>query len=73
MRIKQISITKAMVLNLGNYETARVEVGMVGELNAGEDEIDEMQALSAAVTAQLQAEFRPILEKRETKKIVTAG
>lgn len=57
-----------MTLNLGNYESAKVEVGMVADVNHDDDVVEVLSVLSAAVTEQLRSEFKTITEKQAKRE-----
>lgn len=44
MKIKEVSVSVARTINLGNYESAKVEVGLVADVGPDENS-DEVFAL----------------------------
>ena len=61
MRITEVTIGKAMTFNLGNYESARVEVAMTADINEGDDLHGCVEALSNTVQSRLRKEFEPLI------------
>lgn len=68
MQLKGISITKGMTVNLGNYNSTRVEVGMTADFDHEGDLAAQMDDLSELVTAKLRDEVQKIAKppKKQT-------
>ena len=56
MKVNTISISKGMTVNLGNYNTHRVEIGMTATFDEGDDIADGMSKLTAMVNGKLADE-----------------
>ena len=57
MKVKDISVTKSMTVNLGNFQSHRAEVGMSATLDKGEDIDDATEKLAALVNQKLATEI----------------
>lgn len=58
MRIKEERLSKAVTINLGNYESLRLEVGLTADIDQDEDLEQASELLSDAVTARLNREIK---------------
>lgn len=55
MRITELRVQTARTINLGNFESLRIEAGVTASVDEADDLI--------AVTATMQAELRRLLEE----------
>lgn len=62
MNPTEITITKGLTLNLGNYQTERIDITMRGTVEAGETWSQAFVKLNTAVEAGLQTLTAPVLD-----------
>jgi hypothetical protein len=60
MRVSQITITKGLTVNLGNYNSAKIEVGLVADLDPGEHEGEIYAAVDEQVTEWLKESSKTV-------------
>jgi hypothetical protein len=68
MNIKDISITKSMTVNLGNYSSHRVEFGMTATLDDDEDVDQSTKKLTALVDQKLASEVARVLNDQKSRQ-----
>jgi hypothetical protein len=56
MRVSSITITKGLTLNLGQYQSQRVEVSMTAELDSGDEWTKVASMLSGRVQMGIEIE-----------------
>lgn len=66
MRVKQISISKAMTVHIGSHQYSKAEVGMTADLDPTDDYDDTVAALTVLVDSKLAQEVEKVLPKRQT-------
>lgn len=64
MQIREITATYGGKLNLGDYNSAHVELTASALLDAGEDAEAATAALFALVKTQVRAQVRELMQKR---------
>ena len=62
MQISEITISKGITLNLGNYQTERIDVTMRATVDTGETWSHALVSLNTAVEASLQTLAAPVLD-----------
>lgn len=62
-RVKEVHYTVSVTVNLGNYESAKVELAEYIELESGDNVDTEKKELIKRVTARAETEARRIKEK----------
>ena len=62
MQISEITISKGITLNLGNYQTERIDVTMRATVDPGETWSHALVSLNTAVEASLQTLAAPVLD-----------
>lgn len=62
MHIHEITITKGITFNLGNYQSERIDVTMRATVDTGETWSHAMVSLNTAVEASLQTLAAPVLD-----------
>ena len=62
MHISEITITKGITLNLGNYQSERIDVTMRATVDTGETWSHALVSLNTAVEASLQTLAAPVLD-----------
>lgn len=67
MKIREISVTYGGKLNLGDYNSAHIEMTATALLEAEENEAEAIAALLATVQAPVQAEARRLYAKRNAR------
>ncbi len=70
MKIKDISVTKSMTVNLGNFQSHRAEIGMSADLDKGEDIDVATEKLVALVNQKLATEIKKAMSDLEKNKKV---
>lgn len=71
MQVKELSVEVGLTLNLGNYESARINAGVVATVGPGEDEKENYRILSSMCEAEVQRQARDIqsdMAKRFSEK-----
>jgi|TARA_Y100000310_G_C20519186_1_gene732783 hypothetical protein len=58
MRVKEVSLTISKTINLGNYESLRVEAGMVIEVDSLGNEQDAWEQASADIHRELALQIK---------------
>jgi hypothetical protein len=66
MRVKDVTISKGMTVNLGNHSFHKVEVGMTATLDDDETFVEDLENLTELVNAKLAQEVEKVLPKRQT-------
>ena len=67
-RTKEIHFSTSITVNLGNYENAKVEVGEIVELEAGDDREKETKSLISRVTKLAEKRAETLRERLSNKK-----
>lgn len=67
LRIREIELTHGATVNMGNYQSARVEVKMCGTIEGSATLTQAREALSAAVRKALSAELQTYAKKESVK------
>lgn len=62
MKPEKITINKSITVNLGNYQSARIEASLTVELEPGENWASAAIRLGAMVGTIINAEVAPVLE-----------
>jgi len=62
MQIHELTITKGITLNLGNYQSERIDVTMRATVDPGETWSHALVSLNTAVEASLQTLAAPVLD-----------
>lgn len=62
MQISEITISKGLTLNLGDYQTERIDVTMRATVDTGETWSHALVSLNTAVEASLQTLAAPVLD-----------
>ena len=57
MNIKTITISRGATINLGNFESLRLDVQMTGELTSDENEFDAQEKLETYVVDEMEREL----------------
>lgn len=65
MKLKSMTISKGMTVNLGGYNSTRVEVGLSADFEDDQDLADQLEILSDLVTAKLRDEVKKISSPRK--------
>lgn len=68
MRTKEITVSKGMTINLGNYSSHRVEVGITVSLDDVDDVETGVDQLAALVDRKLAAQVREVGKPSGTKR-----
>jgi hypothetical protein len=66
MRVKDISVSKGMTVNIGGHQFAKTEFAMTITLDEGDDVDDETEKLTTLVNLKLAQEVEKVLPKRQT-------
>lgn len=66
MQIREITVTYGGKLNLGDYNSAHVEISITGMLNDGEDAADATAALFAQAKAAVRDQAAELQKKVRT-------
>jgi hypothetical protein len=68
MKLRDVSISKGMTVNLGNYNTHRVEVGMTATFDDDDDYEKGIEQLTALVNHKLTTEIQAVTADAESSK-----
>ena len=68
MAIKQFSVGASKTVNLGDYNSVRVEASIVYELAEGDDYYTQRERMMDALKSQLEATYKSQMAKREPAK-----
>lgn len=68
MNIKDISISKGMTVNLGHYNSHRVDVGMTASFDADDDIEAGMEKLTHLVNKKLADEVKQVTEEKAKRQ-----
>lgn len=66
--IKDISILKSMTINLGNYNSHRVEVGMTASVDEHEDVDAGLEKLTLLVNQKLAKEIKQVSDEKSKRQ-----
>ncbi len=55
-RIKEVSMSKGVTINLGDYSNWKCHVGLTAELDVGDNHNDVLEDLSKEIDARLEIE-----------------
>lgn len=66
MRVKDVSISKGMTVNIGNHQFTKVEIGITATLDDAETFVEDLENLTNLVNAKLAQEVEKVLPKRQT-------
>ena len=68
MNVKDISISKGMTINLGNYSSHRVEVSLTASFDKDDDIDGGMEKLTTMVNKKLAKEVKAFTDEHEAAK-----
>lgn len=68
MKLRDVSISKGMTINLGNYNTHRVEIGMTAVFDETDDYETGVAKLTAMVNGKLAAEVNAAMSEMLPQK-----
>lgn len=60
MQLKELSVEVGLTLNLGNYESARINAGATATLSPDDNEKDTFKVLSSICEAEIQRQAKDI-------------
>lgn len=60
MQLKELSVEVGLTLNLGNYESARINAGVVATVGLGDNEKEVYGVLSSMCEAEVQRQAKDI-------------
>lgn len=66
-QIKTVSVTYGRKLNLGDYNSANVEISIWAELEDGDNEADVTAALWEMAKNNVKAQALPLVQKNEAR------
>ena len=67
-KVKEISVTYARTVNLGNFESLRIEMGEVVALEKGDDEMVFRAESFKTLKSEVSAIVKAVKEKQAGKK-----
>jgi len=67
MQVKTISVTYGRKVNLGEYNSANIEISIWGQLEEEEDEGAAVTALWEMAKANVKAQVLPLVQKNTVK------
>jgi len=65
VKLKTVSVTYGRKINLGDYNSATIDVTLWADLDEGEDEADAMTALWEMAKNNVKAQSLPLMIKKE--------
>ncbi len=67
MKVKSVTYRRAVTLNMGDYESVRLELGAEAELDEGETLESVHKVLKAKVKEALMKEMAPLVKVRDRR------